>query len=105
VSLGQKIREKREAFNLTQRELAEVIGITPQHLSLVEQDKKAPSVALLVKLAEKLGVSIDYLVSGKATQGEIVLDPIVAIKADKTLTEKAKRALIALVEELRATGE
>jgi len=101
VSLGQKIRDKREAFNLTQRELAEVIGITPQHLSLVEQDKKAPSVALLVKLAEKLGVSIDYLVSGKATQGEIVLDPILAIKADKTLTLKAKRALIALVEELR----
>jgi len=101
VSLGQKIRDKREAFNLTQRELAKVIGITPQHLSLVEQGKKAPSVALLVKLAEKLGVSIDYLVSGKATQGEIVLDPILAIKADKTLTLKAKRALIALVEELR----
>ena len=62
-------------------------------------------MAFLAKLAEKLGVSIDYLVSGGATQGEIVLDPILAIKADKRLTAKAKRTLIALVEELRATRE
>lgn len=55
--------------------------------------------------SERKGISIDYLVSGKVAQGEIVLDPIVAIKADKTLTPKAKRALIALVEELRVTGE
>ena len=100
MSIGQKIRDKREAFNLTQRELAEVLGITPQHLSLVEQDKKTPSVALLVKLAEKLGVSVDYLVSDKAVPGEVVLDVIVAIKADKRLTAKVKKGLIALLEEL-----
>ena len=105
MSIGQKIREKREAFNLTQRELAEVIGITPQHLSLVEQEKKAPSVALLTRLAQKLGVSIDYLVFGEGVKGGLVLDPVVAIKAYKGLTAKAKRGLIALVEELRHTGE
>ncbi len=105
MSIGEKVRDKREAFNLTQRELAEVIGITPQHLSLVEQDKKTPSVALLTKMAQKLGVSIDYLVFGENIQGGTALDPIVAIKADKSLSLKAKRTLIAFVELLRATKE
>ena len=105
MSIGEKIREKREAFNLTQRELAEVIGVTPQHLSLLEQDKKTPSVALLGRLAQKIGVSIDYLVFGELAQGGFALDPIVAIKADKTLSERAKKGLILLMQELRATKE
>lgn len=101
MSIGERIRQKREVLNLTQEELGKILGVTPQHISVIEKDKRVPSLTFLAKLAEKLGVSIDYLVSGKATQGEIVLDPIVAIKADKRLTPKAKRALIALVEELR----
>jgi len=105
MNIGQRIRKRREALNITQQELAQALGVTPQHISVVEQDKRVPSLTFLAKLAEQLGVSIDYLVSGKATQGEIVLDAIVAIKADKRLTAKAKRGLIALVEELRATGE
>ena len=62
-------------------------------------------MTFLAKLTEKLGVSIDYLLSGKAAQGGMLLDPIVSIKAGKRLTPKAKRALIALVEELCATEE
>ncbi len=60
---------------------------------------------MLAKLAQSLGVSIDYLVFSGNIQGSIALDPVVAIKADKRLTAKAKRALIALVEELKHTGE
>ncbi len=103
MKLGQRIRKRREALNLTQQELAQVLGVTPQHISVVEQDKRLPSLTFLAKLAEKLGVDIDYLVSGKATQGEIMLDPIVAIKADERLKPKVKRALMLLVEELRDT--
>ena len=42
----------------------------------------------------------DYLLSGN--EG-VITDIILAIKADKTLTLKVKRALIALVEEYRAS--
>ncbi len=101
MNIGQRIRKRRDVLNITQQELAQALGVTPQHISVVEQNKRVPSLTFLAKLAEQLGVSIDYLVSGKATQGEIVLDAIVAIKADKRLTVKAKKGLIALVEELR----
>jgi transcriptional regulator with XRE-family HTH domain len=98
VSLGERIKERRQALKITQQQLAQALGMTPQHISAIEQEKWAPSVTLLRKLAEELGASIDYLVSGK--EG-IITDTIPAIKADKSLTVKAKKLLIGLVEELR----
>jgi len=101
VSLGQRIRKRRQSLKVTQQELAQALGMTPQHISAIEQDKGAPSLALLPKLADELGVSTDYLLSGK--EG-IITDVIPAIKADKELTLKVKRALIALVEEHRTSA-
>lgn len=107
MDIGERIRERREALNLTQQELAQALGVTPQHISVVEQDKRVPSLTFLAKLAEHLGISIDYLISGKVAKEGVVsdIDVILAIKADKSLTLKAKKALITLVEELRGAGE
>jgi len=96
VSLGERIRERRQTLKITQQDLAQALGMTPQHISAIEQNKWSPSLAVLPKLAEELGVSTDYLLSGK--EG-IITDVIPAIKADKTLPLKVKRALIALIEE------
>ena len=101
VSLGQRIKEKRQTLKITQQELAQSLGITPQHISAIEQGKWAPSLAIVAKLAEELGVTTDYLLSGK--EG-IITDTIPAIKADKSLNLKAKKLLIGLVEELRETA-
>ncbi len=107
MNIGERIRKRREALNITQQELAQVLGVTAQHISVVEKGKRVPSLTFLSKLAEQLGISIDYLVSGKVGNEGVVsdIDIILAIKADRKLTPKTKRALIALVEELRATGE
>lgn len=102
MTIGERIRKRRQALKITQQELAKALGVTPQHISGIEQEKRSPSLPFLSKLAEELGVTTDYLLSGK--EG-IITDTIPAIKADKSLTLKTKRALIALVEELRATGE
>ncbi len=96
MSLGKRIRERRRILKITQQELAQAVGMTPQHISAIEQGKWAPSLTLLPRLAKELGVSIDYLVSGE--QG-VIIDTIPAIKANKRLNLKVKRALIALVEE------
>ena len=98
MSLGQRIRERRETLKITQQELARALGMTPQHISAIEQDKGFPSLILLPKLAEQLGVSTDYLLSGK--EG-IITDTIPAIKADKSLNLEVKRALITLVKNSR----
>ncbi len=99
MGLGERLRNRRQALKLTQQELAESLGVTPQHISAIEQDARAPSLPFLAKLAEELGVTVDYLVTGK--EGAIT-DIIPAIKADKTLNLETRRALITLVQALRA---
>lgn len=101
MSLGQRIRQKREALKLTQEQLAKNLGLTSQYISIIEQDKRSPSLLALAKLAEELGVTIDYLVLGKE---EAMLDLIPAIKADKTLNLEVRKSLITLVYELRKVG-
>lgn len=97
IGLGERVKERRRVLQITQEQLSEALGVTPQHVSLMEQEKSAPSLTLLPRLAKELGVSVDYLVSGEDC---VVKDAIPAIKADIRLTVKAKKAVIALVEEL-----
>jgi transcriptional regulator with XRE-family HTH domain len=98
MTLGQRIKVRRKSLLLTQQQIADAIGISTQHISAIELDQRAPSLPFLTKLAEELGVTIDYLVTGKES---VVTDTIPAIQSDKTLHPEAKRAMIALVRELR----
>ncbi|RJQ32229.1 MAG: XRE family transcriptional regulator [Actinobacteria bacterium] len=97
MSYGQRIRKRRLALNLTQDKLAKAVKVTPQHISAVKQNKSAPSLETLVKIASELGVTTDYLLTGK----EVALVKIVpVIKTDKNLSLKSKKALFSLIEEL-----
>ena len=99
MDIGKRIRERRKDLNLTQQQLAQALDLTPQHISVIEQDKRAPSLSSLARLARELGVTVDYLITGKDS---VISETIPAIKADKNLSLKAKKALVALVEELYA---
>ena len=61
------IRERRKAVGMTQKELAETVNISKTYLCEIELGKKEnPGVALLCKLAQALGVSVDELLMDKA---------------------------------------
>lgn len=51
---------------MTQEQLAQHLGTTRQAVSKWESDKSEPDVATLVHLGELFGVSMDYLLLGKA---------------------------------------
>jgi len=55
MSIGKRIRKRRQILKITQQELAKAIGVTPQHISAIEQDKRDPSLSSLARLAEELG--------------------------------------------------
>jgi transcriptional regulator with XRE-family HTH domain len=97
MTLGQRIRDRRTDIGLTQDSLATKLGVTSQHISAIENDKRAPSLEFLLKLAKALNVTTDYLLSGEAA---IVTPTISAIKADSKLSSRARNALAVLVEEL-----
>lgn len=60
-AFGKRLARARAASNMTQRELADAVGITWSQISRYEAGKASPRLAVLMKLAEALGVSLDDL--------------------------------------------
>ena len=58
VNIGERLRELREARNISMRTLATKSGLSANALSMIERNKASPSVSTLYKLADALGVSI-----------------------------------------------
>lgn len=52
--LGRNIAKYRKERNLSQNKLAEVLGISREHLGNIEIGKKTPTIGLLIKIAEAL---------------------------------------------------
>ncbi|MDI3311933.1 MAG: helix-turn-helix transcriptional regulator [Thermoanaerobacterium sp.] len=61
--LGKKIKEKRLEKKITQRYLAEQIGISRNYLSDIENGRYMPSVGVLFKLAYILELDLNSLKS------------------------------------------
>src|SRR6266576_6952954 len=61
TSLGQRVRELREKADLSIRELAKRIGVTPPFLSDIELGRRFPSEEILGKLAAALNVPVEDL--------------------------------------------
>ena len=64
TSLGKKVRRLREHATLTQAELAQASGLSERSkgfISEIESGKKIPKAELVLRLAERFGVSTDYL--------------------------------------------
>lgn len=62
---GDRLRRLRKEKDITQAQLAEVIGVVPSAVGKYERFPQAyPSVEALIKIAEHFNVSIDYLLRG-----------------------------------------
>jgi putative transcriptional regulator len=59
MKIKTRIKELRARYNLTQDELAEIVGVTRQTLLYLEKGKYNPSLLLAYKVAEALKSNID----------------------------------------------
>ena len=58
-----RLREMRLKKGFRQKDMADLLGITPRAYQYYEEGKRYPDFRGLLLLAEHLNVSIDYLVS------------------------------------------
>ena len=61
TAVGERIQIAREERCMTQRELAEAVGCTPQHISAIERGVKSPTLETFVAIAAALRVPPDVL--------------------------------------------
>ena len=86
VKTGQFIKATRKEKNLTQREVADRIGISEKTVSKWETGNGLPEVSLMLPLCELLEISVNELLSGER------LD-------EKRYFEKAEQNIMSLMEE------
>lgn len=80
--IGSNIRNARKRADLTQEQLSESIGVTPQYLSDLERGLVGTSVSTLMKICTKLNISADFILFG---------DNHETINANLTLIEKIQK--------------
>ena len=60
-NIGQRLKELREVNHLSQAEIAKICDSSQATVAKTENGKIAPSVKLLLNLAEYFDMSMDYL--------------------------------------------
>lgn len=68
TSLGGRVRECREQRGWTQKELAGAASISVTFLSELENDHRTPGAAVVLRLSDALGVSLNYLLRGAVSE-------------------------------------
>lgn len=101
VLVGSRLRAARKHAGLSQSELAERCSTRQSHISSMEKELRAPSIETLKRLADVLGVSVQWLCGYDQTPGEapVEIGPknlladataaagLVALAADRALAD------------------
>ena len=80
--IGSNIRTARKRADLTQEQLSESIGVTPQYLSDLERGLVGTSVSTLMRICTRLNVSADFILFGGSEERN---------SAGMTLVERIER--------------
>jgi transcriptional regulator with XRE-family HTH domain len=60
-TLGTVLKDRRALLRLTQRELALKLGVKPSHVAYLETNRRRPSLGLLSRIADVLGLPKESL--------------------------------------------
>ena len=65
IKIGKFIAEQRKEKNLTQKQLADLLGVTNKSVSRWETGVNMPDISLFIPLSEALDISLVELLEGR----------------------------------------
>lgn len=86
IKIGQFIAQKRKAAGYTQRQLADILGISDKTVSKWECGNGMPEVSLMLPLCDSLHINVNELLSGEDV-------------TDANYKQKAEENMMHLVQE------
>ena len=87
--LGIRIREERKRLNLTQAQLAEAIDISDTYMGAIERGERSLTLDTLVRLVNRLGVTVDYMLSDSVSDNDSnIMEQFKQIIDSQTLERK-----------------
>ena len=102
--LGDKLKELREDKNMSQKALADKLGVTQQAVGKWERGKSEPDIATINKLADIFEVNTDYLLGRiddpSPTKPRELPQTVAPYLADglKELTPEARKEVMDFIE-------
>jgi tetratricopeptide (TPR) repeat protein len=103
-AVGRRLREARERAGLSQRQLS-FLGCSPAYISRIEAGDRIPSLQLLREMGRRLGVSEDYLATGKERDDEAsaLIEAELALRLDDP--EVAQKLYVEALDRARTKDE
>ena len=96
--LPERLRDMREKYTYSQRDVAKLLGVSPSLISGYETGERTPSVEVLFRMSYLYKCSIDYLL-GKSTNISDLAIPL------DGLSQNQIRIILEMVEEFRSKNK
>ena len=97
-AIGERIRRHRKQANLTQERLAEMVNISPQHMSKIETGACPLSLPCLFHLADALHTTTDALLMDSVKQAI----PHLLVEAESLLADCSSSELYVILRMITA---
>lgn len=92
--LPEKLKLLRSKYGLSQKQVADKLGVSPSIVSGYETGERTPSTEILLFISYLYNCSIDYLLGKQTTEPQIILNT-------DGLTENQIKAINALIESIK----
>lgn len=91
MEIGSKLKNARNAHNITQEQAAEFLGVSRQTISNWENNKSYPDIVSVIKMSDFYSVSLDHLLkedtSMKQNYQEFLNESTNTVKAKNNLSK------------------
>lgn len=71
-NFSENLKSKRKQLGLTQKELAEIVGITPKTIQNYEKKKTIPTPALMEEISIALNVSFEEMIDNSELNNKVI---------------------------------
>lgn len=88
MSIGERIENLRKSVDLSQGDLAKLMGVSRQAVSKWEKDQSSPDTLKLIQLADVLNTEVEFLATGKKPVYEPTPIVVNMVKHEDRIVEK-----------------
>ena len=74
-NLGEFLKARREGLGLTQRSLAQKLGVEASHVAFIESGRRKPSLKLVARIADTLGLDRQEVLLLAHPEVSVLLSP------------------------------
>lgn len=102
--LGPRIRKLRQQRGIKQEALAEMVGLSPNHLSAIERDMYTPKLETFINIVNALGCTADEALGGLINNNYPLRACLLSDRLASLPHEEQER-IFALVDTMIATAK